>query len=364
MKLMEALFAALILGGASAAHARPAARRVHAQTVVTVSMTDYKGWHNCWKISNGLVDAIVVPQIGRIMAFQFVRKPDTNALFNNADLLGKTGYDRKPGDWGNFGGDKVWPSPQSSWEKYIGAPWPPDVAFDGRPHRAERLASGIRLFSGRSAAFGLQVIRTITMRPGEPRLSISQEIHRFKSPSPTSAVKVTGATDADALGIWSITQIRSDCAVFMPMSPHSRFPSGFTIFDGKSLPMLKPLTPPTGWAKHGASLVGRRDPKDAHKVGSDAPAGWIAALYDGNVVFAEHYRNRRGAAYPDGGCRTEVWSNPGDTAYLELEVLGPMRAIPLHGSEHYDVTWELSRVPRSSVASDTAAERHLRRMLR
>lgn len=358
MKLLGALTAAFVLGGAAHAQARPA----HG-TPVRVTKIDYKGWHGCWKISNGVVEAIVVPQIGRIMAFQFAGKPDTNALFNNAGLLGKTGEEQKPGEWANFGGDKVWPSPQSSWEKYIGGPWPPDVAFDGRPQKTERLAGGVRMFSGRSDAFGIQVTRTITLRPGDSRLSIAQEMHRFKSPTPATAVRVTGATNADALGIWNITQVRSDSVVFLPMTSHSRFASGFTMFDGKSLPIFKLLTPPTWWARHGSALVGRRDPVESHKVGSDAPAGWIAALY-GDVVFAEHYRNQRGATYPDGGCRAEVWSNPGETAYLELEVLGPTRAIPLHGAQNYNVTWELARVPKKRVVDDAAAERYLGRMLR
>src|SRR5947207_10963864 len=40
-------------------------------------------------------------------------------------------------EWGNFGGDKTWPAPQSDWPKLTSRAWPPPVAFDSMPRSEE-----------------------------------------------------------------------------------------------------------------------------------------------------------------------------------------------------------------------------------
>src|SRR5579883_930318 len=143
---------------------------------VRVDKIDFRGWHNALRLSNGIVEAVIVPQIGRIMLFQWVNQPESDALFVNKDLEGKVVAGMKPTDWANFGGDKLWPSPQSDWPQHTGIAWPPDRAFDGDPQKAEILPNGIRLTTRVSDAFAAHSVRTITLRPGEARLYISQEI--------------------------------------------------------------------------------------------------------------------------------------------------------------------------------------------
>lgn len=317
---------------------------------VTVTPVSYRGWKGSLRLSNGIVEAVVVPQIGRIMSFRFVGDPGSDPIFNNKDLLGKTGEEAGKENWANFGGDKLWPSPQYAWAKFIGGPWPPDPAFDGAPQRAEVVRNGITLISGRSDAFGLQATRTITMRPGSARLYVAQTLHRFAVPAGK------GATVAEPLGIWSITQVRSASAVFLPVNPASRFPSKFVTYDGQSKPILKPTPLPHGWQPGPGVLIGRRDPKDSHKVGVDAPQGWLAALYNGDLLFSERYVNHPGGAYPDAGCRAEVYSNAGDTAYLEMELLGPVQEIPVGKTVRYDLTWELRRL-KTKPSGDADAAR-------
>jgi hypothetical protein len=315
---------------------------------VTVTAVTYQGWKDSLRLSNGIVEAVVVPRIGRIMSFRFVGDPASDPIFNNKDLLGKSGADAGKGNWANFGGDKLWPSPQYAWAKFIGGPWPPDPAFDGAPQQAVVVRDGVKLISGRSAAFGLQATRTITMRPGMARLFIAQTLRRFAAPAGH------GATVREPLGIWSVTQVRGDSAVFLPVNAASRFPSRFVTYDGQSRPILK-LTPlPHGWRAGPGMLIGERDPKDSYKVGVDASQGWLAALYDGNVLFSERYVDRPGGTYPDAGCRAEVYSNAGDLAYLEMELLGPMQPIPTGKTMHYDLTWELKQL-KTKPAGDAAA---------
>src|SRR6266536_3501346 len=75
--------------------------------------TNYHGWSNSILVSNGRVEAMIVPAIGRVMQFRFAGEED-GPFWENRVLDG-----RKPEpeskEWGNFGGDKTWPAPQADW---------------------------------------------------------------------------------------------------------------------------------------------------------------------------------------------------------------------------------------------------------
>lgn len=324
--LLGILFAAAVImaatGGAKAAG-------------VSVKKTTFRGWAGAIRISNGVVEAVVVPEIGRIMLFQWVSRPESDPIFLNHDLAGKTAADVPTGTWANFGGDKLWPAPQSDWPKHAPQAWPPDGAFDGMPFQAEIVSNGVRLVGPWSKAFAARAIRTITMRPGQPRLYIAQEIE--KEPS---------APGAFPIGVWSITQTRPDGTIFLPLPAGADGQASYHMLGGDK------LTP--GWSVRGDLLVGMRDPKITIKVGSSGRQGWMASLYAGDVLFSEHYKYDPSGGYPDGGSTAEVYTNGGDLGYIEMEVLGPLANLAAGSVERYDVYWQLTRLPRTPADTDDA----------
>ena len=96
---------------------------------ITVSKANYQGWQDSYILSNGQVEAVVVPKVGRIMQFGF--KNGENTFWENTQVYGKA-PNIKSEEWGYFGagGDKTWPAPQSEWEKITGRGWPPPDTFD------------------------------------------------------------------------------------------------------------------------------------------------------------------------------------------------------------------------------------------
>ena len=54
---------------------------------VTVERITYHGWADSWRMSNGAIDLVVVPRIGRIMRYGRVGGP--NMLWENPDTIGK-----------------------------------------------------------------------------------------------------------------------------------------------------------------------------------------------------------------------------------------------------------------------------------
>ena len=83
---------------------------------VTVEKTAYKGWANCYKVSNGEVELIVTADVGpRIMRYGFVG--GQNLLKEYTDQLGKSGEEK----FQLRGGHRVWKAPEDPI-----ATWAPD----------------------------------------------------------------------------------------------------------------------------------------------------------------------------------------------------------------------------------------------
>ena len=124
--ILPILLATTVLSGAAAA--APG-------SPIRVTRVDYRGWSGCVLLSNGLVEAVVVPAVGRIMQFRFAGAPD-GPFWENASLDGGRLHAPATSDWANFGGDKAFPAPQSDWPRLIRRSWPPPAGFDGLPMHA------------------------------------------------------------------------------------------------------------------------------------------------------------------------------------------------------------------------------------
>src|SRR5437899_8476546 len=83
---------------------------------VRVEKTEYKGWKDCYRITNGEIEAIVTGDVGpRIIRFAFVG--GQNLFKEFADQLGKSGEEK----FQLRGGDRVWKAPEDPV-----ATWAPD----------------------------------------------------------------------------------------------------------------------------------------------------------------------------------------------------------------------------------------------
>ena len=159
---------------------------------VTIEELPYRGWQRALRITNGRVEAIVVPSIGRVMRFGWVGDTQ-NMLWENASLDGSS--DAPANDsWKNFGGDKVWPSPQSQWRQVTKKAWPPPVGFDSLPYAAVVTGDSIVLTSTVDPHYGIQTVRRISVSADSPVLTITSEFR-----------KVSGAPVET--GVWTITQV-------------------------------------------------------------------------------------------------------------------------------------------------------------
>jgi hypothetical protein len=266
-------------------------------------ITNYHGWSNSIVLHNGVVEAVIVPAVGRIMQFRFVGD-EHGPFWENEKLLGKAPAANSWDTPGSFGGDKTWPAPQSAWN------WPPPRAFDSLPVEGSVTSGRVMLVSPVDTRFGLRALRAIELQPGAPVMRVTTTYEKA----------ARGSFATNQASVWVITQVQEAERVFLPVPEGSAFPNGYVNL-GSGLPK--------GWVITNKVASFSRDPNASRKVGNDAGSIlWVGT----NLCLRIDSSRVAGvpkARYPDGGCSAEVYTNPNPAPYLELEVLGPIERLGL-----------------------------------
>jgi len=280
-----------------------------------ISRTAYHGWPDAVRLQNGLVEAMVVPAIGRVLQFRFIGD-DAGPFWENRPSHGGVPT-RDANGWANYGGDKVWPAPQSAWTKITGRGWPPPAGFDGQSAQAEIRGGAVMLVFPADSAYGLQVRRRITLAPGRPVMTITTTFEKGSGPPVEVAV-------------WTITQARDPEAVQIPLAG-SAPNAPFRVLGGYAPPDVKS-------APGGITLT--RDPTANHKIGLRAASiRWVGRTTE--LVLAASLMP--GAAYPDQDSAAEVYTNADPLPYVELELLGPLATMQAGDRIEQTVTYTLAR---------------------
>jgi len=285
---------------------------------VTVRQAEYNGWKDAIILSNGKVEAVIVPSIGRVMQFRFVG--EDGVFWENSAVAGKpVNPDSK--DWINFGGDKPWPAPQADWPKVTPRAWPPPIGFDASAWESKTLVMNtsllfelnlptskgynnkfILLISPTDTHYGTQVQRAI-------QLDLDAPIMRIR----TTFKKVSGSPIK--VGVWVITQMNEAEAVFVPVPKGTQYQDGYNK-QSKELPEHFKVA--------NGLIELKRDPKKSTKIGNDAGSLlWVGQKHM-LKIDAPRVPN---AEYPDNGSSAEVYTNLDPLKYIELEMLGPLKEI-------------------------------------
>lgn len=285
-----------------------------AQARVTVGKTDYHGWTSAYRLSNGTVELVIVPQIGRIMRYGFVGGP--NVLWENAGLLGKLPDPQiTPTDWMNFGGDKLWNAPQSR------SGWPPDPVLDRGECAVTVLPGGRITMTGRiSPKFGIRFRREITLSGNGTAVTLKNTLTN------ESAQPVEWA-------IWEVAQIDNPKSVLFSRSESGKFPDGYHLFSDFKLG-------PDMLISAGNEVGLRRNASQGSKIGTDAPSGWIKGFV-ADQEFTLFARRESGRTYTDDDCTQQIYVNADPLNYAEMELLGPIRQIRPGETTAFETHWSL-----------------------
>lgn len=294
---------------------------------------NHHGWADAIVMSNGKVEAVIVPSVGRVMQFRFAGETD-GPFWENSQMFGRA-PNATSSEWGNFGGDKTWPSPQADWPLIATRGWPPPPAFDSMP--VEWKPSSVNtgeLISRVDPFYGIRTTRRIELLPRQPRMKIT-----------TTYEKVQG--EPRKVGVWIITQLKDPVGVFAPIPKDTRFAEGFNRQSEQLPANLK-------FERGLVSLT--RNRSGSYKIGTDASVLlWVG---EKEIVRIDSPRNA-GAEYPDQSSSAEVYTNPDPLAYVELEMLGPLHTMRVGDKISQVNTYTLLR--RSLPDADAEARKTLER---
>lgn len=288
---------------------------------ITVTKINYQGWEDSYILSNSQVEAIIVPEIGRIMQFRFLG--GENTFWENSQIYGKI-PDSKSEEWDNFGGDKAWPAPQSEWKKITKISWPPPAAFDSVAVEIQVQENEITLISEVDPFYGIRYYRKIALEPNKPIMKVT-----------TTFEKVKG--DSQQVSVWTITQLNEPVSVYAAIPQPSIFPQGYN----KQSDNL-----PANLKVDNGILSLKRDRDKAHKIGSDASTLlWVGE----NVAVRMDSPRIDKAIYPDNNSSAEIYTNYDPKAYVELEFLSPLKTLQLGEKMDLTVTYTLFKTTSEDI---------------
>jgi len=326
------LLPGLLLALLSACVSVDTSQRLPGKTAVTVRQVEYHRWPGSYVISNGKVEATVVPAIGRVMQFGFLG--EEGVFWENRALDGQS-PDWKSEEWINFGGDKTWPAPEADWPNYTKrSGWRPPPAFDAMSLTASVDGADLLLTSPVDPYLGIRTERRVSLDPVHPVMTIT-----------TTYERISG--EPSMIGVWIITQLKEPAGIYVPVPENSIFPNRYALLGKEPPPDLKFA---------GGLLSLTRNRKTPHKIGSDGDAlVWVGEKH----VLRIDSKRVPGAEYADQGSSVEVYTNPDPLPYIELETLGPLHRFKAGDRIHQTNTYTLSQ--RAGVSPEAEARRVLGR---
>jgi hypothetical protein len=286
------------------------------QNSLKVEKINYKGWPNCYRLSNGIIDLIVTTDVGpRVIRFGFVDQENEFKEFEN--MLGKTGGN----EWLPYGGHRLWHAPEHPVRTY----YP-----DNKPVKVELYEGYIRLTQQVEETTGIQKEIDIYMSPDKPEVKI---VHRIYNRN-LWAVK---------LSAWALSVMAPGGTAIFPLPPRGTHPENLLPNTLISLWAYTDMTDPRWyWGKKFVLLKQNPNAKSPQKAGFMNVDGWAAYVRNGHM-FVKTFDYIPNAHYPDFGCNSETWTN---SEILELESLSPLTEIqPGSSIEHIEKWFLFKDVP-------------------
>jgi hypothetical protein len=302
-----------------------------ASAAVKIEKISYQGWPNCYRISNGVVEAIVTGDVGpRVIRYGFTGGQNLFKEFQ--EQMGKSG---EP-EWRARGGHRLWTAPEDPVLSY---------APDNQAVHIEIRGDTIVLTAPVAPLTGLEKQITLRMDAAGTGVEVTHRIY--------NAGKTTGE-----FAPWALTMLAQGGTAVHGFPPRGHHP--------KDLVPTNPLTmwPYTNLADSRLKLlqkylVLRQDPKnagEAEKLGTYGKDVWGAYLLHGDLFLKQAHAEAAAQEYPDFGCNFETFTN-GD--FLELETLGPIRKVAPGESTSHTEHWSLHKSVQISKWDDAELDRVL-----
>jgi len=299
-----------------------------------VEKVSYLGLPNCYKLSNGAVEAVVTSDVGpRIIRYGFREAENMLGEVPDATLATELG-DFKP-----WGGHRLWVAPEAKPRSYAPDNSPLAVSLEGERE--------IRLTAPVEPATGIEKEMRVALDAESSGLSVT---HRITN-------RNLWAIEA---ALWGLTIMRGGGTVIFPQEP-------YRSWDDYLLP-ARPLVlwhytdlSDARWSigKKFIRLSSDAGASQPQKIGMMNKQGWAAYQLD-RILFVKRFAYEEGASYTDYGCNCETYT-AGD--FIEVESLSPLQRLEPGASAEHLERWSLFQDVETG-ASETTLEAALDPLLR
>jgi hypothetical protein len=298
----------------------------HVRADVKVEKIEYKGWHNCYRVSNGEVELVVTGDVGpRVIRFGFVG--GQNLFKEYAEQLGGT----KEEKFQLRGGDRVWKAPEDPI-----ATWAPDNV----PVEITPTADGL-----------------IARAPVEPLTNLQKEIEVKMDATGTGVTVIHRITNRSLFSlefsVWSLTMMSPGGIAISGFPPRGTHPANLEATNPLVMWAYTNLADKR-WAFTKKYLTLRQDPtnSNAQKLGMFNPNTWGAYVLNGEA-FVKRAHAVPGEPYPDFGCSFETFTN---NEFLEMETLSPLTKLAPGKTAEQTEYWSLHRNVKLAAITDEAID--------
>jgi hypothetical protein len=285
---------------------------------VKFSETSYETFGKCLKIENDVCELYVTLDLGpRIIRYALKGKENMirQDVDKNVDKCGpefdETFY--KGAYWCNYGGHRLWTSPESLPETY----YP-----DNDPIKYEVKGTTAFIYGNPQIHNNVQYTIEITLADDSADVTLRHTIKNIDKKPQTFAPWALSVMDAGGLEIipkpTTDTGLLANCV--LAIWPYARMDDE-RVFWGHKYITLK------------------QDPnfKRAFKLGINNEHGWVA-YHNKGCLFVKKYNHFKDATYPDFGVSFETYTNH---QFLEIETLGVLGEVkPNDEVEHFEY-WTL-----------------------
>lgn len=305
-----------------------------ASAAVKVDKVNYKGWPNCYRVSNGEVELIVTGDVGpRVIRYGFTG--GQNLFKEFPEQMGRSGES----EFQLRGGHRVWKAPEDAV-----ASWAPDNA----PVEVTVTESGL-----------------IAREPVEPLTGLQKEIAVELAPAGTQVTVTHRIFNRTLFTLefapWALTMMAPGGVAITGFPPRGTHPRNLEATNPLVMWAYTDLSDPR-WKFTRKYLTLRQDAKAStpQKLGHFNPHTWGGYLLNGEL-FLKQSRADPSATYPDFGCSFETFTN---ADFLEIETLGPMTKVsPNEGVTHVE-QWSLHKDIRLAGFTDAEIDKVIAPLLR
>jgi hypothetical protein len=301
-----------------------------AMAAVKIEKTNYKGWPNSYRISNGEVEVVVTSDIGpRVIRYGF---PGGQNLFKEfTEGLGKSGE----ATWQLRGGHRIWIAPEDAVRTYAPDNGPVHISIKGDVLEATEPTEPLT---------GLEKQITVKMASGGTGVEV---LHRIRNTTQKTI----------ELAPWALTMMAQGGTGIHGFPPRGTHPQVLAPSNPLVMFAFTDLTDKR-WQFTKKYLILRQDPNNhgqPQKLGSFNAHTWAAYLL-GSDLFIKHYEADPKRTYPDFNASFETFTN---ADFLEQETLGPMTKLAPGASVDHIERWTLHKNVRIREWNDAELDRVL-----